>query len=54
MGALRISLGKLLGLPGDYAVYPGHGPVSTLSRERRENPYLAHYHGPETAEDEIF
>ncbi len=54
MGALRVSFGRLLGLHGDYAVYPGHGPVSTLSRERRENPYLNHYHGPETSEDENF
>lgn len=54
MGALSISLGKILGLPGDYTVYPGHGPVSTLMRERRENPFLSHYHGPETAEDGEF
>ena len=54
MNAELRSLRKLAHLPGDYGVYPGHGPVSTPSRERRENPYLAHYHSPETAEDEQF
>ena len=34
------SLRGLAGLSGDYAVYPGHGPATTLSREREENPYL--------------
>lgn len=34
------SLAKLLSLPGDYAVYPGHGESTTLERERRGNPFL--------------
>ena len=34
------SLARLRQLPGDYRVYPGHGPATTLSEERRFNPYL--------------
>ena len=38
--ALLSSLQKLAALPGDPVVYPGHGEQSTLSRERRRNPYM--------------
>jgi glyoxylase-like metal-dependent hydrolase (beta-lactamase superfamily II) len=31
---------KLLGLPGETRVLPGHGPVTTIERERAENPFL--------------
>lgn len=31
---------KLLVLPGDTRVYPGHGPATTIDRERRTNPWL--------------
>ena len=31
---------KLLALPDDTAVYPGHGPPSTIGRERRSNPFI--------------
>lgn len=34
------SLLRLRELPGDYRVFPGHGPATTLSEERRFNPYL--------------
>ena len=34
------SLQRLARLEGDYAVYPGHGPESTLEWERQHNPYL--------------
>ena len=27
-------------LKGDYTVYPGHGPQSTLAFEKENNPYL--------------
>ena len=30
----------LLTLPDDTAVYPGHGPSTTIGTERRTNPYL--------------
>jgi hydroxyacylglutathione hydrolase len=31
---------KLLTLPPDTVVYPGHGPVTTIGRERDTNPFL--------------
>lgn len=31
---------KLLTLPDETVVYPGHGPKTTISRERRTNPFL--------------
>ena len=34
------SLARLAGLPGDPAVYPGHGQATTLDRGRKFNPYL--------------
>lgn len=32
--------GKLLSLPDETRVFPGHGPSSTIGHERRHNPYL--------------
>lgn len=32
---------KLLTLPDETVVYPGHGPASTIGDERRGNPWLA-------------
>ena len=32
---------KLLSLPDDTIVYSGHGPATTIGRERRMNPFLA-------------
>jgi glyoxylase-like metal-dependent hydrolase (beta-lactamase superfamily II) len=34
---------RLLSLPGDYIVLPGHGPPSTLEAERRFNTDIFHY-----------
>jgi hydroxyacylglutathione hydrolase len=31
---------KLLSLPDDSAVYSGHGPATTIGREKRTNPFL--------------
>lgn len=31
---------KLMGLPDDTVVYPGHGPDTTIGTERRGNPFL--------------
>jgi glyoxylase-like metal-dependent hydrolase (beta-lactamase superfamily II) len=31
---------KIYLLPNDTAIYPGHGPKTTLTREKKENPYL--------------
>ena len=30
----------ILSLPDDYMIYPGHGPFSTVGKERKENPFL--------------
>ena len=37
---IRTSLKRLADLSGDYDVYPGHGDATTLSFERKMNPYL--------------
>jgi hydroxyacylglutathione hydrolase len=31
---------KLLSLPDDFIVYPGHGSPTTIGKEKKENPYL--------------
>lgn len=38
--AMRASLARLTQLPDALPVYPGHGPATTIGRERQENPYL--------------
>ena len=37
---IRKSLLRLADLSGDYDVYPGHGDATTLSFERKMNPYM--------------
>ena len=37
---MRQSLQRLAGLPGDFRVLPGHAESSTLSHERKTNPYI--------------
>ncbi|MBU4311563.1 MAG: MBL fold metallo-hydrolase [Candidatus Omnitrophica bacterium] len=32
---------KLFILPDDYAVYPGHGPCSTIGHEKHNNPFIS-------------
>jgi glyoxylase-like metal-dependent hydrolase (beta-lactamase superfamily II) len=39
---------RLLSLPGDYTVLPGHGPPSTLEAERRFNAGIMNYHKTQT------
>ncbi len=34
------SLQKLKNLEGDFVVYPGHGPSTTLDYERKTNPFM--------------
>lgn len=41
-GQMLASLKRLGTLAGDYQVCPGHGPLSTLDRERQTNPYMRH------------
>jgi glyoxylase-like metal-dependent hydrolase (beta-lactamase superfamily II) len=31
---------KLLSLPDETKVFSGHGPVTTIGQERRNNPFL--------------
>ncbi|MBN2168671.1 MAG: MBL fold metallo-hydrolase [Actinobacteria bacterium] len=31
---------EVMSLPDDYRVWPGHGPATTVGKERRSNPYL--------------
>lgn len=38
--ALRNSLRKLASLPDNTVVYPGHGPQTTLKKEKESNPYF--------------
>lgn len=38
---MTASLEKLKALSGDYKVYPGHGPGTTLLYEKRCNPYMS-------------
>ncbi len=39
--ALRNNLEKLLSLPGETLVCPGHGPLTTVANERVHNPFFA-------------
>ncbi len=39
-GEMWTSLRKLVKLPDDFAVYPGHGLASTMGEEKRVNPFL--------------
>lgn len=38
--AMTRSLARLAALSGDFRVFPGHGPATTLNTERTHNPYL--------------
>ena len=39
--ALRNNLEKILTLPDDTIICPGHGPMTTVAKEKRENPFFA-------------
>ena len=43
---------KIMGLPGDTDVLPGHGGKSTIAWERTNNPFLQPFNEP--GEDEDF
>jgi glyoxylase-like metal-dependent hydrolase (beta-lactamase superfamily II) len=34
--------GKLMKLPDDTIVHPGHGPLTSIGQERETNPFLIH------------
>lgn len=38
--AMRRSLSRIASLEGEFTVYPGHGPQTSLDHERRTNPFL--------------
>ena len=38
---VRSIRGVLFSLPGETVVYPGHGPPTTIAREKAENPFVA-------------
>jgi glyoxylase-like metal-dependent hydrolase (beta-lactamase superfamily II) len=40
MNDMRVSLKKLVGLPLNLLVYPGHGEASIIVEEKRSNPFL--------------
>lgn len=44
---IRSVMEKLMTLPGDIAVYPGHGAPSTIGEERMTNPFLEPFNEPE-------
>ncbi|RLE12643.1 MBL fold metallo-hydrolase, partial [Candidatus Aerophobetes bacterium] len=31
---------KIFSLPEDTEIFPGHGPESTVEKEKRENPFV--------------
>ena len=37
---MRLSLQKLVRLPDNFLIYPGHGPTSIMGEEKRVNPFL--------------
>ncbi len=37
---MKASLGKLTSIRENVTIYPGHGPVTTLKREKENNPFL--------------
>lgn len=39
--ALRNNREKILTLPGETIVCPGHGPLTTVGKEKRDNPFFA-------------
>lgn len=40
MNAMRRSIARLAALPDTVRVHPGHGPETTIGRERRINPFF--------------
>ena len=37
---MQLSLQKLMRLPDNLLIYPGHGPTSIMGEEKRVNPFL--------------
>lgn len=49
---LRASLDRLLALPDDTVVHPGHTDPTTIGEERASNPFLRHFAGEDAPLDE--
>ena len=47
---IRSIMEKLIFLPGETVIYPGHGPQSTIARERISNPFLEPFNEREELE----
>ena len=41
--ALQNNREKIMTLPGETIVCPGHGPMTTIDEERRHNPFFPEY-----------
>lgn len=39
--ALKMNAGKILSLPGETILCPGHGPLTTVGEEQKHNPFYA-------------
>ena len=37
---MKLSLSKLANLPNHLIAYPGHGPITTIGKEKSDNPFL--------------
>jgi glyoxylase-like metal-dependent hydrolase (beta-lactamase superfamily II) len=40
---MRSMADKVMTLPDDIEVLPGHGPVTTIGRERTSNPFILEF-----------
>ena len=40
---MKLSLRKLMKLPDNFIIYPGHGPQSSIIQERHFNPFLKYF-----------
>ena len=45
---IRSVMDRLMGLPGETDVIPGHGPATTIGREAMTNPFLQPFNEPES------
>ena len=45
---IRSIMDKLMGLPGDTDVIPGHGHPTSIAREAATNPFLIPFNEPDT------
>jgi len=46
---IRSVMDRIMVLPGDVEVIPGHGPATTIGREAMTNPFLVPFNEPDTS-----